>query len=87
VSDDGHDAVIRVEDEGIGLPDVATSLLFERSYRGGAARALDPSGSGLGLSIARWIVLRHGGTIALEPNEGRGTRAIVRLPRAAVAAR
>ncbi len=85
VSDDAHDAVIRVEDEGIGLPNAATSLLFERAYRGQAARAMDPSGSGLGLSIARWIVLRHGGTIVLEPNDGRGTRAVVRLPRSVAA--
>jgi two-component system OmpR family sensor kinase len=84
VSDDGHEAVIRVEDQGIGLPNVPVAQLFERSYRGPGARALDPSGSGLGLSIARWIVLRHGGTIALEPNEGRGTRAVVRLPRVLV---
>jgi len=75
--------VIRVEDEGIGLPSVPVARLFERTYRGDAARALDPSGSGLGLAIARWIVERHGGVITLEPNGARGTRAIVRLPLAA----
>ena len=77
---DGNDAVIGVEDEGIGLPDVPVARLFERSYRGAEATKLDPSGSGLGLAIARWIVLRHGGSISLEPNDGRGTRAIVRIP-------
>jgi signal transduction histidine kinase len=83
ISDDAGDAVIRVEDEGIGLPSVPVARLFERTYRGDAARALDPSGSGLGLAIARWIVERHGGVITLEPNGARGTRAIVRLPLAA----
>ena len=82
LSDDGRDAVVRVEDEGIGLPNTPTSRLFERAYRGDAARALDPSGSGLGLSIARWIVERHGGSIVIEPNTPRGTRVTLRLPRA-----
>lgn len=81
LSDDGHDAVLRIEDEGVGLPNVPASRLFERSYRGEAARALDPSGSGLGLSIAQWIAERHGGSIRIEPNEPRGTRVTVRLPR------
>jgi two-component system OmpR family sensor kinase len=81
VSDDGHDAVIRVEDRGIGLPNVPTDRLFERSYRGPAAKVADPTGSGLGLSIARWIVARHGGAILIEPNDGGGTRVVVRLPR------
>lgn len=80
VSADGGEAVLRIEDEGIGLPSVPVARIFERAYRGTAARALDPSGSGLGLAIARWIVERHGGSITLEPNSVRGTRAIVRLP-------
>ncbi len=81
IRDEGCDAVLRVVDEGIGLPSVPSAQLFERSYRGDAARALDPSGSGLGLAIARWIVLRHDGTIELESNDGPGACAVVRIPR------
>jgi two-component system, OmpR family, sensor kinase len=83
---DGQQAVVRIEDEGIGLPSVPVARLFERSYRGPQAKAADPSGSGLGLAIARWIVDRHGGSIALEPNEPRGTRVIVRFPLGAATA-
>ena len=80
LSNDGHEAVLRIEDQGIGLPPVATERLFERSDRGEEARRLDPSGSGLGRAIVRWIVERHHGSVLLKPNTPRGTRAIVRLP-------
>ncbi len=80
LSDDGREAVFRVEDQGIGLPEVDAAKLFERFYRADAARRLDPSGSGLGLAIVRWIVERHRGSVRLDPNEPRGTRVTVRLP-------
>lgn len=77
---EGSQAVLRVEDHGIGIDAEDVAHLFERFYRGDRARQLDPRGTGLGLAIARWIVERHGGTIALETRLPRGTRAIVRLP-------
>jgi len=77
---EGSQAVLLVEDEGVGLtPEVAVRA-FDRFYRGPEAQRLDPAGTGLGLSIGRWIVDRHGGTIALEPRAPRGTRVRVRLP-------
>lgn len=77
---DGADAVLRVEDEGIGIDDEDLPHVFERFYRGAAARRVS-TGSGLGLAIVRWIVDRHGGSVRLERGrDGRGTVAVVRLP-------
>ena len=77
---DDRGAVLRIEDEGIGLPPVDVDRLFTRFYRAPEARRADPYGSGLGLAIVKWIVERHGGGIRIEPREGRGTRVTVRLP-------
>ena len=76
----GSEALLCVEDDGIGVATHVATRAFERFYRGEEAQRLAPAGTGLGLSIARWIVERHGGTIALEPGAPRGTRAVVRLP-------
>jgi two-component system nitrogen regulation sensor histidine kinase NtrY len=45
----------------------------------------EPGGAGLGLALARRIVVLHGGAIALEDRPGGGTRATIRLPRDAMA--
>ena len=58
-------AIVRVEDTGIGLDEQDRERLFERLYRGRRAQELRPSGTGLGLAIAHWIVDAHGGRISL----------------------
>lgn len=73
-------AIIRVEDTGIGLDEADRERLFERLYRGTRARELRPSGTGLGLAIARWIVESHAGRIRLDNRDGGGTIATVELP-------
>ena len=80
VATTGSEALLCVDDDGIGVSSDVAARMFERFYRGPEAQRLDPSGTGLGLSIARWIVERHGGQIALGAREGGGTRAAVRLP-------
>ena len=80
VSAEGGTVVLRVDDTGIGVSPDVEAHAFDRFYRGEAARRLEPEGSGLGLSIARWIVERHGGSIRLLPHDPIGTRAVVRLP-------
>lgn len=87
LSDDGKDAVLRVEDEGIGIDDADLPRVFDRFYRGGAARRSNATGSGLGLAIVRWIVQRHTGSIRLEKREGGGTVATVRIPLASPSAK
>ncbi len=77
--EDGQ-AVVRIDDAGIGIDPSIAARVFERSFRGVAAREIDPGGTGLGLAIAKWIAERHGGSVGLEPRAPRGTRATVRLP-------
>ena len=56
-----------VEDDGGGIPVADRERIFERFARVDAARSADGGGAGLGLSIARDIVERHGGSIAVDP--------------------
>lgn len=75
---------VRVIDEGIGVPPDELAQVFERHFRGSAARRHRASGSGLGLPIARALALAHGGTLELlspcNPADGKGTCALLRLP-------
>ena len=57
------------------------SHAFERFYRADNARESGSSGSGLGLSIAKWVVDNHGGTIDILSREGVGTRVTIAIPR------
>lgn len=72
----GSSIVIKVHDDGPGIPPEALPHLFERFQKGPRSR-----GSGLGLSIARRLVLAHDGTIEVESAEGQGTTVTVSLPR------
>jgi signal transduction histidine kinase len=78
-----HDAVaMAVEDRGCGIPAEDLPRVFEPFYRAESARRLGRAGVGLGLAVARRIAATHGGTIAAESEPGRGSRFVVRLPRA-----
>jgi PAS domain S-box-containing protein len=79
--DTGHrEARLTVSDTGMGIPDDEQGRLFTRFFRSSSARGRAIQGSGLGLSIAKAIVERHGGSIGVESEPGRGTRFTVRLP-------
>ena len=74
-------ATITVTDSGIGIPDIELSRIFDRFYRAHNARSQDIPGSGLGLSIAKTIVTKHGGEIAAYSTVGVGTTFSITLPR------
>ncbi len=77
----GEDSVeIAVVDQGIGIPAVAQSRVFERFYRVDPARSRDTGGTGLGLSIVKHVVEDHGGEVALWSEPGQGSTFTVRLP-------
>ncbi len=74
----GEEAYMDVQDSGIGIASQDAPHVFERFYRSDPARK--KGGSGLGLSIAQWIIDQHGGHIELLSYEGIGTRISICLP-------
>ncbi len=78
---EGDDAFFAVTNDGPPIPAAELSLLFEPFKRGHNA-AVGPGGSlGLGLYIAREVVIAHGGTIEVDSSIDAGTSFVVRLPR------
>ncbi|MDI3339208.1 MAG: ATP-binding protein [Sphaerobacter sp.] len=73
-------AEIVVRDTGPGIPPAQRQRIFDRFYRGDAARTHGAAGAGLGLAIARWIVDCHAGAIQIEDAEGGGTLVRVTVP-------
>lgn len=71
---------IEVQDHGMGIGKKDITHIFERLYRGDPARNSKTGGSGLGLSIARWIVEKHGGFFEVISYEDIGTRITIVLP-------
>jgi Signal transduction histidine kinase len=74
------EAKITVEDTGAGIPKEDIPKIFNRFYRVDKARAKGTGGSGLGLSIAKWIVDAHKGRIIVESSVGKGTKIDVFIP-------
>ncbi len=66
-----------VQDEGIGIAGEELSHIFERFYRSDKARNSSTGGSGLGLSIAKWIIDAHKGTVEVLSRQEIGTRITV----------
>jgi signal transduction histidine kinase len=75
----GH-ALIRVGDDGCGIPAHELPRIFERLYRGANERATTPEGSGLGLAIASSLVAAMNGTIGVYSIPANGTTFSVVLP-------
>ena len=73
---DGH-TLLTIQDDGIGIGETDLPRIFDRFYRADQAR--DRSGSGLGLSIVKWIVELHGWTIQVVSELGKGTRFMIKM--------
>ena len=80
LTDDGRQAELRVEDNGIGIAPEHTPHIFERFYRADPSRSAQSGSSGLGLSMVAWIVKAHGGTVGVSSTLGVGTTFTVTLP-------
>jgi two-component system phosphate regulon sensor histidine kinase PhoR len=72
--------VIRVRDEGIGIPQQHLSRIFERFYRVDKARSREHGGTGLGLAIVKHIALVHGGQVSVTSAVGKGSTFTLSLP-------
>lgn len=71
--------IIKVKDDGIGIPKDKMKHLFQRFYDGNY-RKMKTTGIGLGLALTRDLVYLHGGTIECESEEGKGTTFLVTIP-------
>lgn len=80
VSKEGSFARLTVQDEGIGIAPEAVPLIFDRFFRTDESRTRATGGSGLGLSIAKWITERHGGHLEVLSRVEIGTRISIILP-------
>jgi heavy metal sensor kinase len=81
VAPSGGRVTIGVRDTGPGIAPADRPHVFERFFRADPSRTSSTDGAGLGLSLVRWIVERHGGTVAVESEVGVGTTFAVTLPR------
>jgi len=82
---DAGQAVVIVKDNGIGIPAKDIDQLFERYYRGSNVSGI--VGTGVGLYLVKMVLEVHGGEIAVESTEGKGSTFSVRLPVKATAMR
>ncbi len=73
-------AVLQVEDTGIGIPEDSLPHLFEEFYRAPNAKAQEKEGTGLGLAITRDLVTRYNGHISVQSQPEQGTRFTVMFP-------
>jgi signal transduction histidine kinase len=82
---EGREAVVRIEDDGPGIPEGEIAAMMEPFARGDASRNRETGGSGLGLALARAIADQHGGTLTLTNRRAKGGKpaglvAELRLP-------
>lgn len=78
--EEGGRAILRVDDEGPGIPDERIAEMTEPFTRGEASRNRETGGAGLGLTLARAIAEQHGGELVLANRAEGGLRAEIRLP-------
>jgi len=75
---------IKVEDNGIGIPEKDIPFIFERFYRTDLSRNTNTGGTGIGLTITKGLVESHTGKISVESKEGEGSTFIVQFPRGTI---
>ncbi|CAN5279961.1 hypothetical protein BH10CYA1_BH10CYA1_46010 [soil metagenome] len=78
-SDEVRNSIIRIADQGPGIPADEQKLIFDRLYR--MQSTASAPGTGLGLAIAKELVELHGGSIGVESIEGQGATFLLKLPR------
>jgi signal transduction histidine kinase len=77
---DGGNAVMEIQDTGIGIPEAEQGRLFQRFFRSSTATEQAIPGTGLGLVISKAIAEAHGGTIGVISASGEGTCFRVEIP-------
>lgn len=77
---DDHEVVLRVDDDGPGIPEQDRARVFERFTRVASSRSRDAGGAGLGLALVQRITDQHGGAVRAGRSPQGGARLEVRLP-------
>lgn len=80
VTKNKEEAVLKVKDTGIGIPEDQVDRVFERFYRVDKSHSRASGGTGLGLSIVKHAAIRHNATIKVKSKVGKGTTISVRFP-------
>lgn len=78
--EDQANAFITVKDYGIGIPKEKLKRIGERFYRTDLSRSRDTGGFGLGMSITNEIVRKHGGSLVIQSEKGKGCKVMIQLP-------
>ncbi len=73
-------ASVVIEDNGIGISAKDLPYIFDRFYRADKSRSRRQGGSGLGLSVVKWIIQKHHGNISIQSSPEKGTKVTIRLP-------
>lgn len=76
----GDDVLLKVKDDGAGIAPEHQARLFERFYRVDAGRSREQGGTGLGLAIVKHIMIKHGGSVRVVSEPGRGSEFICVFP-------
>ncbi len=76
----GTSAEVAIQDEGVGIPENQLDRLFTKFFRATNVIHMQTSGSGLGLFIVKNIIKRHGGTVSVDSEGGKGTTFTFTLP-------
>ena len=77
---EGEQIVLRVDDDGPGIPEDRIAMMLEPFTRGEASRNRDTGGAGLGLALARAVAEQHGGSLVLANRPEGGLRAEIAIP-------
>ena len=72
--------MIKIIDDGIGIPEKDLNRIFERFYRVDKSRTRELGGTGLGLSIAKEILDKNGGSIDIKSKVNEGTEVVIKIP-------
>ena len=77
---EGKEVLFTVKDTGIGVPKEEQARLFTKFYRASNARKQRPDGTGVGLYLAKRVIVEHGGTVIFSSSEGKGSTFGFALP-------